>query len=110
MLPLTYTSIMGVASCFRKGIYRKFENSSMVAKQKHLEAGYEWGQTLDLAVNWANRAVARGRGPAQRAATFDVAVLAAFVRTLSTPHCPIIPGGPSWPYHLRTLASLFVTR
>ena len=63
-LPVTVKQISDVGSLFKAARYRSPGQYFSVAKGKHVEAGYTWSQTLDLARSQAIRSIVRGMGPA----------------------------------------------
>ena len=52
-----------VGSLFKAAKYRSSAQYFAVAKCKHIEAGFQWTQQLDLARSQAIRSIQRGMGP-----------------------------------------------
>ena len=109
-LPLTPHIVYCIASCFRAGGYRKFDNHMSIAVQRHIEDGHTMTDQLRLAQKRAARAVARGQGPSSQAAVYSIYVLAEIMADVPDLMAPLFANGPLWPYHLMVIAAYFLLR
>ena len=104
VLPLTTIGLEHVASYFKAGGYRSFENYLSVIKLSHIEAGHLWTDQLAVMARWTTRSVLRGIGPARQSKAFDLSRVLALER----PEAPLVVGGPLWPVHSLLLGSIFL--
>ena len=104
--PLTVDAITRVASLFKGGGYRSYENYNQAAKNRHIEDGHAWTQLLEYTNKWVTRSVLRGIGPARQSCPFKFVRLCRLTRAAA----PMVVGGPQMPVHMAILSSLFLLR
>ena len=104
--PITVESLQRVASLFKGGGYRSYENYRDAAKRRHIELGHYWTQQLDHTNKWVTRSVLRGIGPARQSCPFHFKRLVNLPRNMQ----PLVPDGPQCPIHMALLGCLFLLR
>ena len=109
VLPLTTHKIMAVASMFRAGGYRSFDNYLSAARQAHIEDGGEFNDMLKLSAKRASRAVNRGIGPPKQSDTFDFESFAKYYHNQHSRE-PCLLSGPIWPSALIIFGVMFLMR
>ena len=106
VLPLTLEKVEAVASMFRKGRYRSYNNYINMAVYMHVMAGYPMSRGLERMVTKTRRAVERGMGPADQSLPLDIVAVA----SLDTSRAPVCNGGFVHPKEAIIMGSFFMTR
>ena len=106
VVPITVSSLIGVAPLFKAGGYRSYPSYQSAAKSVHIETGHNWTQLLDHTARWVTRSVLRGIGPARQSCPFR------FERLCSLPQSPkpLAADGPHHPQAFAILASIFMLK
>ena len=105
VLPLTVTSIFGVAAQMKDSKYRRFSNymDTMVAEHS---ANFDWDRSLDLARKQCCRSTTRGIGPARQCHEIPIHVIYALNLSME----PLHPNGPVCPAQWATLSIFHILR
>ena len=106
VLPVTVWSLVCVASLFKKGDYRSFNQYVSSLKGFHVEAGHLWTQEIEYARAWCKRAVLRGIGPARQSHELDLPA----VLLLADDEVPWSAKGPLWPRRVVSTGTAFLGR
>ena len=103
---MTVWSLVCVASLFKKGDDRSFNQYVSSLKGFHVEAGRAWTQEIEYARAWCKRSVLRGIGPARQSHELD---LPAAIQ-LPDSETPWSDNGPLWPRRVVSVGSAFLGR
>ena len=105
-LPLTMLKVEAVASMFRKGKYRSFNNYMNMAADQHLMEGFPMPKSLQRMMTKVRRAVERGQGPADQSLPLHLQAVA----ELGMGEQPVVQGGMVCPQQAMIMGAFFMTR
>jgi len=104
--PLTPMKFMAIASMFRRGRYRTYNNYAQRAVDEHRFLGFAMDDVLASCRKRREAAVERGLGPAAQAEEY--CMLAVFLLGLCSR--PLAEGGPVWPEAMLIVGGFWMLR